>query len=194
MGDAAGSQLEAFLTEHFPGMRLHPGGYGEWPHLRFELGDPLPVEAGPERAEQAAGRAAAIFESVFAEGDIGFISFTRWLERDDAVFAALVPASTRAVVERRDGIDYYEQGEDVPYTTHTAEISPRSFDYSRCFRLIANSELGQSPSLGGRVYFLNRSNRFVFHMYDDRGAILFAADPSQLGVLRSTFSDWLVAA
>jgi hypothetical protein len=173
-------------------MRLNPRGYGEWPSLRFELGGDTPVQASAKRAGQAVERATSVFERAFAAQDLGFVSFTRWRADDDAVFLPLIPASERDEVERSDGSDFYEDGGDTPFTSYTVALKPRSIDYRTLFGLVANSELRESPSLDGRAYLINASQPLVFHMYDDRGAILLAPEATTLAPLHAEFGDWLV--
>jgi hypothetical protein len=188
----ATTQLARFLEREFPGMRLHPGGYGDWPSLRFELGDEIPVEAAEERSAQATERASAIFESAFAPGDFGFFSFARWRKEDDAVLMPLLPASAGGAVEQQEGTDFYRNRNDVPFTSYTVALKPRLLDYQTLFRFTANLELGRSPSLDGCAHVINRSQPLVFHMYDDRGALVFAPEPTSLAPLRAAFGEWLV--
>ena len=194
MAATATKQLAAFLSREFPGMNLRPGGYGDWPHLRFELGDAVPLSAATERAAQAAQRGAAVFEVAFAASDDAFLSFTRWRPEDDEVFMQLLPEPVRQRVERHEGINFYDDDDRdaTPYTTYTLSLKPRALNYPELFRLVANAELGESPSLDGRAYLVNRSRPLIFHMYDDRGAILFASDAQALAPVRQQFADWLV--
>ncbi|HEV7567534.1 MAG TPA: DUF3885 domain-containing protein, partial [Microbacteriaceae bacterium] len=71
-------------------------------------------------------------------------------------------------------------------------LPPRSLDYRSLFELIASSELDRSPSIGGSVYILNASAPLIFHMYDDRGAILVASNESALNHLRPRFADLII--
>jgi hypothetical protein len=48
-------QLLAFLGQTLPGMRLYPGGYADWPYLRFELGDDVPLRPAEPRVEARLG-------------------------------------------------------------------------------------------------------------------------------------------
>jgi hypothetical protein len=190
VASGAAQQLTTFLSREFPGTDLHPDRYGRSPYLRFELGDE--VEKPDERSAQAAERAAAIFESVFPGDDDGFVTFTRWRPDDDKTFLALLPASARDAVDRQEGTDYYDDDQDRPYVRYTMAIPPRSLDYVTLFQCIANSELGQSPSLDGRAYLVNRERPLILHMYDDRGALVLAPIERALSALRLRFGHWLV--
>jgi hypothetical protein len=178
------------LSREFRGTQLHPERYGQTPYLRFELGDE--VDEPKQRSAQAAERAVAIFEIGFAGGDDGFVAFTRWQPHDDKTFLGLLPASARDAVERREGTDYYDDDQDRAYVTYTMAVTPRSLDYATLFRCIANSELGRSPSLDGRAYLVNLERPLIFHMYDDRGAIVLGPTERALNALRMRFGKWLV--
>jgi hypothetical protein len=181
-----------FLAEEFPGLRLHAvtSRAEKWPSLRFELGGDIPNEMADERVSQAVERASAIFEAAFSPEDEGFLSFTRWWETDDPLVLPLLPAACETI--RIEGEDFYEEGErDAPHVTYSATLRPRSLDYRRIFDLIASSDLGRSPSIGGRAYLLNASTPLILHMYDDRGAMLVASNERALAELRTRFAEWI---
>ena len=163
----------------------------KWPSLRFELAADIPSETADERVRQAVERASTIFEAAFTPKDEGFLSFTRWRDADDPFVLPLLPPESETT--RIEGEDFYEQGEpDTPHGTYTAALRPRSLDYRLIFALIASSELDRSPSIGGRAYLLNASTPLIFHMYDDRGAMLVGSNENALAELRTGFADWII--
>jgi hypothetical protein len=185
--------LDAFLAREFPGLGLHAVTFrdGKWPSLRFELGGEIPNHEADRRVEQAAGRAAAIFEAAFAEEDEGFLSFTRWTPQDDPQLFALLPPG--CVPTRTDGEDFWKQSEpDTPHVTYTAALNPRSLDYQTLFDLIGSHELARSPSIDGRAYLIDVVTPLIFHMYDDRGAMLIASTEDALAEVRTRFADWVI--
>ncbi len=137
-------------------------------------------------------RASAIFEALFSPEDDGFVSFTRWKSEDDPLFFALLPSGTEP--SRTEGEDFYEAGyRDIPYVTYTAALRPRSIDYRSLFELIASEEIRPTtPGIDGRSYLVNTSTPMVFHMYDDRGAMVVANDENALDILRTRFADWII--
>jgi hypothetical protein len=54
---------------------------------------------------------------------------------------------------------------------------------------MASSELGRTPSLDARAYILNASVPLIFHMHDDRRAVLVASTDDSLAGLRRRFAD-----
>jgi hypothetical protein len=185
-------RLLAFLAETLSGFRLRPGRYGEWPYLRFELGDQVPLKPAKPRVDQATERAALLFESAFDTSDEGFISFTRWDGEDDDIVLPMLRAVGATPIERTAGTDFYEEGDDDPFVSFTAALKPRTLDHRSIFRSEGNRELGLEPVLRGLVYFVNVTRPLVFHMYDDRGAILFAPQAATLMPLYQRFGAWLV--
>jgi hypothetical protein len=188
----ASDVLSSFLHREFPGLTLSAATArpAKWPSLRFELGGDVPNDASEERIEQATDRAAAIFEAAFSPDDQGFFSFTRWRPDDDPLVLALLPDGSEP--SREEGHDFYNQGDQTRYVTHTATLRPRSLNYRSLFELVASSELGRSPAIDGRAYIINASNPLVFHMYDDRGAILLGTTEHALKDLRRQFEDWVI--
>lgn len=191
MSDAS-DVLSSFLQREFPGLTLSAATArpAPWPSLRFELGGDIPNDAAEERIEQATNRAAAIFEAAFSPDDHGFFSFTRWSLDDDPLLPALLPDGSEPT--REEGHDFYNQGEQTRYVTLTATLRPRSLNYRSLFEFVASSELGRSPAIDGRAYILNASNPLIFHMYDDRGAILLSTTDDAVKELRRQFEDWVI--
>jgi hypothetical protein len=182
-----------FLAREFPGLRLHAvtSRAETWPSLRFELGGDIPNEMADERVSKAVARASTIFETAFAPEDEGFLSFTRWRDADDPLVLPLLPPECETT--RIEGDDFYEQGElDAPHVTYTAALRPRSLNYRLIFELIASSELDRDPWVDGRAYLLNASTPLIFHMYDDRGAMLVGSNERDLAELRTRFAEWII--
>jgi hypothetical protein len=189
----APESLAAFLAREFPSLSLHSVTYreGEWSSLWFELGGEIPNQVADERVAQAVARATSVFEAAFSPEDDGFLSFTRWLADDDRHLFSVVPSGCDPV--RTEGEDFYEQDEpDTPHVTYTVALRPRSLNYQSLFDLIGSSELGRHPSVDGRAYLINASTPLIFHMHDDRGAILVASNEDALGELKTRFAGWII--
>ena len=56
---------------------------------------------------------------------------------------------------------------------------------------IANTDHALTPSVSGRVYFLNPATAIIVNMYDDRGLDVIAAREALMPVYR-TFNDWVL--
>jgi len=183
--------LARFLADRFPGLSLNAVTSRDerWPQLRFELGGEIPNKEADRRVAQAAGRASAVFEAAFSPEDDGFLSFTRWREEDDPLLMSLLPAEVAPT--RTEGEDFWEDNEPgFPFVTYTAALHPRSIYYRTLFELIGSSELRAWRS--GRAYLVNASHPLIYHMYDDRGAVMLAAHENTLEAVRTRFADWII--
>jgi len=68
-----------------------------------------------------------------------------------------------------------EEGEQETFSLQWARLPGRSFQYGCVLEGIANADHAQTPSVSGRVYFLNPATAMIAHMYDDRGLDMIAA-------------------
>ncbi|MFN2468315.1 MAG: DUF3885 domain-containing protein [Gaiellaceae bacterium] len=164
------------------------------PYLRFELGG---ESTGVRRVEQAVSRAVRLFEAAIPPGHRGFLDAYLWPPGDlahrsgaEAQLIQLLPEAAQASATRVSlGEDESEGG---AVRRLTAALDLRQLDYRSLFRLIANDELGLEPAVGARVYLIDESDPLVFHMYDDRGAIVHAPSAGRLRPLYESARDWVV--
>lgn len=52
--------------------------------------------------------------------------------------------------------------------------------------------MGFEPSISELIYFINRRNNVAFHIYDDRGCLLFSELKETLKPTYTKFNSWLV--
>lgn len=189
---SASDDLTAFLRETFHGIRLIPPHYDGAPFLRFEFGGD--ERDAHRRVEHAVHRASAVYEAVFGEDADGYVRAVVWWAEDEQTIAELLPADARSDLAREAGTNYYEDPDDdpAPYVALTASLRPREIDYRRLVRLVASSDMGIKPSLGARVYVVDRTEPAIFHMYDDRGGIVIAPSAASLEPLARRFDEWVI--
>ncbi len=194
----AAEPLADFLDREFPGLTLDrvTARRTPWPKLRFELAPGIPDSEPLKRVEQSTKTAALIFERIFRPEDDGLLSIVRWRDHDDAVFLQMLPPGCRPV--RSEGRAFWREDEEDEgeYVTYSASLRPRSVDYRSMFELIAGGDFPSSRprgfSLDGYVYFAKTSEPVLFHMYDDRGAVVLASKPESIDDLRDQFDDWII--
>jgi hypothetical protein len=66
----------------------------------------------------------------------------------------------------------------------------------RCSELlvaIANHEMGLTPRVADRCYFVNTARQTIFHLYDDRGLDVVAARTAPLEEVYHRHGGWLLA-
>jgi hypothetical protein len=90
----------------------------------------------------------------------------------------------RAEVDRTEGVNYWDEPDgDDRFLRLTAACVPRELDYRGLFQALGNEDMGLQPALAGRVFLVNETNPVVFHMYDDRGADVYARDADRLAAV-----------
>jgi len=211
MKEATGDRVVAFVSELFGGASLQPPALQGVPSLRFELGGeefdpwyrwlgerwifdlPGPLSRRKPRVRQAVDRAATVYEEVFQRDETGFFVAYVWpgeWANEDGLLSVL-PDDTS--VERQPGVNYWGDPDgDDNYTRLAAQCTPREIEYRSLFRMLAHDELGLDPSVSGEIFIVNESRPAIFHMYDDRGALVYAPSADQLAPLADAYGPWLV--
>jgi uncharacterized protein DUF3885 len=183
--------LAEYLSERFPSLTLGGGLFYRWPvGIRFELG----LEAFHERAPK-------LYEAVFAPEDTCVIIAQDWPEnispvarqRYFRVFSLPGAFDSKHPLELQSlEIATEEEGEHETFSLQWARLPARTFQYGYVLEGIANADHAKSPSILGRVYFLNPATEMIMHMYDDRGLDIIAASREALIPIYRTFNDWVL--
>jgi len=98
--------------------------------------------------------------------------------------------SQHRLVLKRDGDEPDESPQQL-----TQWLVPATFEslpHEEILVGIANHEQGRTPSIGQDVFIICPQSDIVFHMYDDRGCIVFSDAPSKLSHLYVKYNAWLV--
>jgi Domain of unknown function (DUF3885) len=184
--------LAAYLRKTFPSLTLGGGLLYRWPvGIRFEL--------GPESFRE---RAPKLYEAVFAPEDVCVIISQNWPENASpparqryfrvfslpGIFDPKHPISLQSLEITRE-----EEGEQETFILQWGQLPARSFRYGSVLEGIANADHAQTPSVEGRVYFLNPATAIIAHIYDDRGLDIIAATRDSLMPIYRTFNDWISA-
>ena len=183
--------LAAYLSEEFPSLVLGGGAFYRWPlGIRFELG----LEAFRERVPK-------LYEFVFTPEDSCVVVSQDWPEdiapsarkRYFRVFS--LPEtfdSENPLSLQRLEITTTDEGEQETFSLQWAHLPARSFRYASVLESIANAEHAKTPSVSGRVYFLNPATAVIVHMYDDRGLDVIAARREALVPIYQKFNHWVL--
>jgi hypothetical protein len=158
--------------------------------IRFELG----LDTFRERAPK-------LYEAVFAPEDVCVIISQDWPEnisplarqRYFRVFALLEAFDSKHPVSVQSlEVTTEEEGEQETFTLQWGQLPARGFQYGSVLEGIANADHAQTPSVSGRVYFLNPATAIIVHMYDDRGLDIIAATRESLTPIHQSFNDWVL--
>jgi hypothetical protein len=144
--------LAAYLSEKFPSLTLGGGLFYRWPvGIRFEL--------GPDAYRE---RAPKLYEVVFAPEDSCVIVSQDWPEHTalhqryfrvfslPGAFDSRYPLGLQSLQMTAE-----EHGEQETFSLQWAQVPARSFQYGAVLEGIANADHAQTPSVSGRIYFLN---------------------------------------
>jgi hypothetical protein len=85
-----------------------------------------------------------------------------------------------------------DEGKQETFSLQWGQLPARSFHFGSVLEGIANAEHAQTPSVSGRVYFLNPASAMIVHMYDDRGLDMIAANREALIPVYRNFNDWVL--
>jgi hypothetical protein len=181
--------LVAYLSERFPSLTLGGGLFYRWPvGIRFELG----LEVFRERAPK-------LYEAVFAPEDTCVIISQNWTEEISLAERYFRVFTLPGAFDSRHPLGFQsleitteEEGEQETFSLQWARLPARSFQYGSVLEGIANADHAQTPSVSGRVYFLNPETAMIVHMYDDRGLDMIAASREALIPIYRTFTDWVL--
>ena len=72
------------------------------------------------------------------------------------------------------------------------DLKKMSFSPDRLLREIIKADIGGYSGLVSNVYFANTHDFVLFHLYDDRGADLMAADRELLRPIYERFNSWIL--
>ena len=186
----AWAKHQQFMKQHFPKLTLTAPLFYSWPiGLRFELGGELSLEEG--RLSQAVDRAAAIFEAAFAQQDSLYVVAQHYNPED--FFWSLLRMSDLpgcgVDIRRSPSLDVTPDQNAVDVVL---PFTRSHLDHRALFTAIANTDFTREPRLDARVYIINTTTPLIFHMYDDRGCDVIAADRATLVPLYHRFGDWLL--
>jgi hypothetical protein len=201
-------QLPEYISTTFPGLRLTPPLFYNWPiGIRFELGTD---QEGRTYDEVVLNRASILYEAAFGPSDLGFIvsgqmqhtsirrggvrmRHGRHRTHCGNVFQLSKtyslglggPAGRERLITDEDN--------DTRQTTtlRWAEIAPRRIGYKPILQAKANDDYHlRQPRTDDRVYFVNRTRNIILHMYDDRGLDLIARHRGDLQAIYDAYKSW----
>ncbi|MCY1119914.1 DUF3885 domain-containing protein [Bacillus safensis] len=196
-------QTNRFLKNHFPDLILTPPLFYGWPiGLRFEVAD---WSLGKETVvlEKAGDRALEIVKYAFDPEDEMLLVTDVYTEHELTKRKLLV---YQKYVNRK--MRYRLRHELLTYVHPEIEESMKleRFTINCCLRDIRLRPLLHAMcqedfftpnqilkgKLGYEIYLINLSKQMIFHLYDDRGCDLIAAEPECLRPVYEGLQHWLL--
>lgn len=177
-----------YLNKYFPNFRTKI-------HVRYELGEPY-KNGTDERINQVNCRVISIFEEIFKENDEIYLVIKYFENFEDPMFGNTTPLYLFELlngkkIESKEVIDEV-LGEEIKYEIKVVKEKIKNLPYKQILSGIANYEQGREPSIRDAVYFLNKDTKILFHMYDDRGCIIYCQNKEKIRCIYNKFNNWIV--
>ncbi|MGE6626930.1 DUF3885 domain-containing protein [Bacillus pumilus] len=198
-------QTNSFLKSHFPDLVLTPSLFYGWPFgLRFEVAD---WSLGKKSVvlEKAGDRALEIVRYAFdPEDDILFVTdvYTQHehelMKQKLLVYQKYVRRQVRNRL-RHELLTYVRPELDEPLTLERFTLSCQLQDIrlhpllqAMCQEDFYAPNQIMKGKLDYEIYLINLSKQMIFHLYDDRGCDLIAAEPERLRPVYEGLQHWLL--
>ena len=206
--------IKSYILENFTTSDLSPveSYISSEIHLRFELG--LGFKNGTqERVQQSLYRATQIFEKHFKPNDIVHILIKTFEYKDeidefyssskDYFESQIKGFNELKILKEVETVEEFDEALDendvmvkTDFTTKHIQriisLSLHDIEYKNIFKALINLEMGFEPAISERVYFINKRNNVAFHIYDDRGCLLFSDKSKTLESTYNKYNSWLV--
>jgi hypothetical protein len=193
-----------FLNAHFDGLRLRaPLFFNGRNGLRFDL------QHGETDTEsyfkEVVRRATQLFEATFEEDDrtILYLIDYRFKKRKirflNYCFKQICGLVESDVAYSTVKGLYEPEGQLDLRNTAQVEVTRDRINYRNIFTAIANRDFSRLPGLdqygflgSKEVFLINLDKKVIFHMYDDRGLDIVAAEIDSLRTVYNKYNHWIL--
>lgn len=201
-------RLHSLLTQSFNGIELEPALFYAWePGIRFEISDPNQSYDEPGHLERAFKRSTSLFDAVFSEEDeILFVTdlitwrdkpfiqkkplniYKKYIKKPQALYKLqlknieLPEFDEGGITARR--FSYACRKNDIRYPQLLKAVCYQDFNHP--------SSITNNQGSHARVYFINLSQKLIYHLYDDRGCDIIAADKEAIRFLYEQYNEWIL--
>ena len=198
-------QTNRFFKSHFPELVLTPPLFYGWPFgLRFEVAD---WSLGEESVvlEKAGDRALKIVRYAFdSEDDILFVTDVYTQHEHELMKQKLLvyqKYADRQVCHRlrHERLTYVQSKleETMKIERFTLKCQLQDIRLRTLLQAICQEDFYKPNQIlkgkfGYDIYLINLSKQMIFHLYDDRGCDLIAADPEHLRPVYEGLQHWLL--
>ncbi|WP_372867571.1 DUF3885 domain-containing protein [Planomicrobium okeanokoites] len=200
-------KLQSFMNQHFNGIELVPALFYAWePGLRFEIADPKRSYEEPNFLAQAFERSTALFDAAFNDED-EILFVTDLITWQNNSFIRKKPVNVYKKYIKQPQALYKLQLEEIELPEFDENITTRRFSYACRKKDIRYPQLLQAicyqdfnhPSRitnyqgsDAQIYLINISKQLIYHLYDDRGCDIIAANKENILFLYEKYNDWIL--
>ncbi|WP_142829566.1 DUF3885 domain-containing protein [Planococcus soli] len=197
---------ESYLATHFNGLQLEPALFYEWQNsIRFEISNPQIEYDDPAVMQQAFYRSITLFNQVFAPlDDILVVTDVATKANNNFLHHKPLNVYRKYIKEQRilDQLQLQERDnteEEVKIYRFWLGCKKGDVRYPQLLRALcyedfrhSSSILKSNPESGSNVYFINQTKKIIFHLYDDRGCDILAADKEDIRFLYNEYNEWIL--
>lgn len=199
------TSLENYIKVNFPGLLFRkPLFYNSKIGIRFEIGCPDIDYLDKRYMEFVFIRSIMLFQELFhPETDIYLVvNAHRW--KEDKVNENQVKDVLRTYLKTKElygEIDflklpyiYQEKDEEILTDTYRYCLAckVKDIDCKGLLKAIGNQDMGTEPSFKDEVYFINRNDNVIYHLYDDRGLDIVSNKRETLEKIYVEYNHWIL--
>ncbi|UOQ55236.1 DUF3885 domain-containing protein [Hymenobacter cellulosivorans] len=204
----------AFIQQHFPGLFLSSGLFYRWPiGIRFDLQGEHPIYLKPGHPaysptvrlayneayfREVNHRASTLFHAAFQPDDELVLVYQKSaykrgrIKTTDFLLRQLGILRSEALIKKIAN-PYRHLWPFGKWVRLYFSTSASAVPFPSIAAAIANQDFrDRAPAIRGDVFLLNLSRGLLFHLYDDRGLDILAADKATLQPLFETYNSWLL--
>lgn len=198
-------EYRKFLNDNFKGLRLRKPLFYSWDFgIRFDL--QMGETDTDEYFEEVARRASTIFQTAFDNSDQVFLVLIdykykrRKIRFSNFTFKQIDNLSKSEVSFSKEHRLYEPEDKFDIRNIAIIKLTPDRINHKNILTAIGHTDFGaRQPRLeqnsfytAKEVYFINRDKKLIFHMYDDRGLDIIAADKEILRPIYKKHNDWIL--
>jgi hypothetical protein len=202
--------LYSFLDENFEGLTLDPSLFYSWNNsIRFEISHPMIPLYAKGNLKQTFLRSISLFKKVFEEKD-EILFVTDVLTTSNNHFLQRKPLNVyKKYLKDKDKlyklqhqllVGFFEdEADQMVIHRFVLQCNKDAIRYVPLLKAICYEDfahpstiLKNNPESGYEIYFVNLTKKIIFHLYDDRGCDILAADKEGIRNLYGEFNDWIL--
>jgi hypothetical protein len=202
--------LYEYLNQHFNGLILRSPLFYNWKYgIRFEISHPCLSSDDPENMKQTFERAITLFHEVCEEQDeLLIVTDVHAVKRDLLlqqqplnVYLKYIKDKQKLYKLQHEQVRNLFEDEEEQLVTHRFVLPCRKSElkYAQLLQAISYEDfrhpstiLKNKPQHGYDIYFVNRSKKIIYHLYDDRGCDIVAGDKEALRFLYENYNAWIL--
>ncbi|MNL16190.1 hypothetical protein D3C87_1372190 [compost metagenome] len=198
-------EYKQFLRTNFKELRLKKPLLYSWDFgLRFDL--QIDKNDTEEYFQEVTKRASTIFRDVFNDSDNIFLVYMDYKYRRQKIRVSnftfkQIKNLLHTEITYSKRLRLYEAQDRFDVRNMAIiKLTTERISYKNILTAIANNDFSsRKPRLDDNsiftnkeVYFINIDTKLIFHMYDDRGLELIAADKESLRPIYQKYNEWIL--